>query len=100
MNAVPGRQRRGETDDRADVPEQVVIVSHRFWRSKLGSDSAAIGRTIRVNRIPMTLIGVLPAEFRAGGELWLPFADRTLLVSGDSAARRPCPLGGRRCLDS
>ncbi|MEO7997221.1 MAG: ABC transporter permease, partial [Gemmatimonadaceae bacterium] len=41
----------------------VVVVSHDFWRMHLGADSAIIGKTIRVNGQPYTLVGVASPEF-------------------------------------
>jgi putative ABC transport system permease protein len=36
-----------------------VVLTHRFWTTALGSDPAAIGRTIRLGRRPATIVGVL-----------------------------------------
>jgi putative ABC transport system permease protein len=44
--------------------EQVAVVTHKFWRSRLGGDPAAIGRSLTLNGERFTLIGVLPAPFR------------------------------------
>jgi len=57
-----------------------VIVSHEFWRTDLGSDPAVIGTTVRINKRPATLIGVMPATF-PGIDLdqtavWLPINQR------------------------
>lgn len=48
-----------------DVPSgpAVAVLSHNFWRSKLGSDSSVIGKTIVINSIPFTVSGVAPAGF-------------------------------------
>jgi predicted permease len=65
-------------DDRASA-EPVAMLSERYWRSRFASDANAIGRSIRINDIPVTIVGVLPAEFvgthRPAGvprDLWLP----------------------------
>ncbi len=50
-------------ETRAPSSPPVIVVSHPFWTSRLGSDPAAIGRTLLVNGTPFTLIGVAPAEF-------------------------------------
>jgi predicted permease len=60
------RARIGRTilpdDDRADAPP-VAVISSKFWHSRFGSDPAAVGRTIKVNNVPVTIVGVLPADF-------------------------------------
>jgi predicted permease len=67
-------------DDRAARGEPLVVVSHAFWRSRLGGDSSAIGRTIRVNRVPVTIIGVVPGGLDTPSgvpnnlDLWLPYS--------------------------
>lgn len=45
--------------DRPGGP-RVVVVSEGMWRQQLGADPEAVGRTIRLNGIPFTVIGVVP----------------------------------------
>ncbi len=56
----------------------VVVVSHHFWTSVLGSDPAAIGRTLWVNDEPVTLVGVMRPDFTGPVEiprqLWAPMS--------------------------
>jgi len=75
------RPRLGRTFDDADArPGQAptVVVSYRFWEERLGSDPSAIGKTIRINGHPGTIIGVGPKEFLGASpalfaaDLWLP----------------------------
>jgi putative ABC transport system permease protein len=51
--------------ERGDRPEgpRVVVVSEGMWRQHLGADANVVGRTVRLNRIPFTVIGVMPAAF-------------------------------------
>jgi putative ABC transport system permease protein len=44
-------------------PERVVLVSHRLWQSRLGADPAVVGRTIRLNGSPFTIVGVMRSGF-------------------------------------
>jgi putative ABC transport system permease protein len=56
-----------------DEPEQVAVLSHRFWRTRMGGDPAAVGRDILLNDRPVRVIGVLPPEFALVGveaEVW------------------------------
>jgi putative ABC transport system permease protein len=48
--------------------DRVIIVSHNFWRTRLGGRADAIGTTITTNGIPRTLVGVMPEDFTLLGE--------------------------------
>lgn len=52
--------------DDEDAPwgaHPVAVVDHAFWRDRLGADPDVLGRTITVNRMALTVVGVLPQEF-------------------------------------
>lgn len=49
-------------EDRPNVPK-VALVSYGFWRTRLGGDPKAIGKTIPINGTATRVIGVLPASF-------------------------------------
>ncbi len=53
-----------------------VILSHRVWESRFGADTGIIGRTIRLNGAPYTVIGVMPPGVydRDWQDLWTPLA--------------------------
>jgi putative ABC transport system permease protein len=42
----------------------VVIVSDGFWRTQLGADPAVVGRTLRLDDVVHTVVGVLPPGFQ------------------------------------
>src|SRR5439155_3324053 len=52
INAVLGRTIVAD-DDRPDSPP-VAVISARYWRSRFGSNPAAVGRVIRINNVPVT----------------------------------------------
>jgi putative ABC transport system permease protein len=58
---------------------QVVVVSHGFWQRRFGSDPGAVGKTIMLNGVPLTVVGVAPRGFRVQGdaELWRPLRTDT-----------------------
>jgi putative ABC transport system permease protein len=61
-------------EDRPGAP-RVAIVSERFWRSHLGGEASAVGRTIVLDDEPHTVVGVMPAEMRFPSrttDVWLP----------------------------
>ncbi len=49
-------------DDRVGQPP-LVIISDRFWRSWFQSRDGVLGQTIRVNNVPVQIIGVAPPGF-------------------------------------
>ena len=51
------------TDD-APAAEARVIISDDFWKSRLASDPDVIGKSIKVNGEPHTVVGVTPDDFR------------------------------------
>jgi predicted permease len=57
----------------------VVILSDTFWRQRYNADPNVIGKQIRVNSVPRTVIGVLPPSFRflsSDARVFLPLASR------------------------
>jgi predicted permease len=59
--------------------DHVAILSDTFWRQRYNADPNVIGRHIRVNSVPRTVIGVLPPAFRflsSDARVFLPLASR------------------------
>ncbi|AOS46188.1 Macrolide export ATP-binding/permease protein MacB [Lacunisphaera limnophila] len=50
---------------------QVMIISHKAWLAHFGGDPAIVGQSVLLDSQPVTIIGVLPAEF-ANLFLWGP----------------------------
>jgi len=53
----------------------VVVLSEGLWRRSFGADPAIIGRTIRLDAAPFTVIGVAPSAFKGlsdEADLWAP----------------------------
>ena len=65
---------RGRTFTGADPHggERLLVISDGAWRQQFGGDPEAIGRSVRVNGQPHSLIGVMPPGFEwpAGAEAW------------------------------
>ncbi|PWT86185.1 MAG: ABC transporter substrate-binding protein [Blastocatellia bacterium] len=56
---------------------QVVVFSYAAWQSRFGRDPQIVGKTVRLNGQPLTVIGVAPLAFRGtelffAPEFWLP----------------------------
>ena len=53
----------GPNDDQTIGTHFVAVLSHTYWRTRLGQDPNVVGRTIVVNGHPMTIVGVAPRGF-------------------------------------
>jgi predicted permease len=51
------------SDDMRGRPETVATLSDGFWARRFGRDPVVIGRSIRVNGVPVTIVGVNPPGF-------------------------------------
>lgn len=73
-------------DEREDAPP-VVVLGQRIWRERYGADPAVIGRTIRINGVPSTVVGVMRAGFGfpLRSRLWQPASHLPETVRRDRA---------------
>jgi putative ABC transport system permease protein len=58
--------------------EPVAVLGYGLWHRRFGGDPSIVGRTIALNEVNTTVIGVLGPEFRfpdATTEVWAPLAD-------------------------
>ena len=62
-------------DGEAGAPA-VVQLGHQVWRSRYGGAADVVGRPIRVNGAPATIVGVMPEGFAFPDtqQVWLPYA--------------------------
>jgi predicted permease len=71
---------RAFTDaEMTDQTDHVVILTHEYWQQRFNADSHVIGRTVWVNSLPRTVIGVLPHGFHflsSKSSLYLPLSSR------------------------
>ena len=76
-----------DADDQVDGQHPVAVVSHAWWESQLGGDPAAVGKTVTIENVAYTIIGVAPKDFfgmKVGQapDLWIPLAMETQLPPG------------------
>ena len=65
----------------------VAVVSHGFWQTRLAGAPDAVGREVRVNGVPLTVVGVAPERFQGtvvglDFDLWLPATLAPTLLAG------------------
>jgi macrolide transport system ATP-binding/permease protein len=71
---------RGRTFESIALPElaasPAVLISENYWQRRFGSDPAVLGKTIRLNGAPFTIVGITPHDFTgtsiAVPDFWLP----------------------------
>jgi predicted permease len=81
---VRGRTFLPEEDQRATP---VIVLSHGFWERSLGGDPNVVGRTLTLNRMPFTVIGVAGKGFTgtvlgANPAGWVPMAAHDIVQPG------------------
>ena len=78
--------------------EPVAIIGYSIWKNRYGGDPDVLGKTLRINGQPATIIGVMPdgMRFPDNSEVWAPFVP----TEAQKRARRPSaprvrPIEGR-----
>ena len=86
-----GRLFTQEEDDQA---QRVVVVGYPFWRNHLHGDAHILGSEILLDRIPYSVVGVMPKSFEFPllpgllnrSELWVPLSLTQAELNGSEAA--------------
>ena len=100
VSAVLGRTIE-ESDDEPSA-ESVALLSYPFWQKRFGGDRSIVGKSVRLNNVPVTIVGVLPQSFigiqrlaETPRDIWIPLVMEPRLVSVsnpfDSTAKPPKP---------
>ena len=77
-------EERGEQEGGAAV----AVISFSMWQTRFGGDPKVLGKTIRLNRHELTIIGVAPREFHGSlagvvYDVWIPVTMATAMGTGD-----------------
>jgi putative ABC transport system permease protein len=60
-------------DDDRPGAGPVLVIGEEVWRQSFGSDPAAVGRVVRIDGVPHTIVGVMPPAFTWGVlTAWMP----------------------------
>jgi putative ABC transport system permease protein len=72
------------TQEQGTKAPAVVVLSYSLWRSRMASDPQIIGKTISLDSLPSTVIGVMPQgfDYPKGTRIWTP-------LPMDEATQRP-----------
>ena len=70
-------------DDQAGAPA-VAVLNHGYWQGAFGGDPSVVGRTIHLNKLPVTIVGVAEPRFISltpgnASDMWISFAQRDRL---------------------
>lgn len=61
VSALIGRTVTPEDDRPSSAP--VAVISYRFWKNRFGCDPAVLGKTMSLNQVPTSIVGVTPPGF-------------------------------------
>ena len=75
-----------------DVPgaPAVALIAHGVFQNRYGSDPSVVGRTVRINDVPTTIIGVMPEgmRFPFNTDIWLPLGQTPNLAAQKRNSRQ------------
>jgi len=82
VDTVQGRPILAEDDHGLTA---VAVISYSMWQDRFGGSPGAIGKTLRIENVPFTIVGVAPAAFQGleVGErvdVWVPVEVQALPV--------------------
>ena len=87
LGLTPAFGRFFRPDEASSTPAPVIVVSHDYWRARLGGSPGVVGRTLRVNGSLLTIVGVAPPRFQGTTlgltfDLWAPATLAPSLAGG------------------
>jgi putative ABC transport system permease protein len=80
VRAQPALGRLFRPEEDRPGAAQVVILSDKFWRTELGATQDVVGRTLTLDGMPYTIVGVMPAKMSVASwnilarDFWVPMA--------------------------
>jgi len=80
LDVAPLRGRGLVPEDEAAQAPPVVVVAHSLWQARLAGDPDVVGRVIRVDGVPRTVVGVMPEGFGYPwlDQIWVPLQGSAL----------------------
>ncbi len=90
LGTAPALGRTFGPDEDVVGRDQVTVISYGLWQQFFGGDPGVLGRTIRLQGVPLTVVGVAPPAFDFPGNtsMWTPTVfDVPLLPDGEKTMR-------------
>jgi putative ABC transport system permease protein len=82
-------------DDRPGA-DQVVVITYSLWKNRYGLDPSIIGRVIRINDVPATVVGVMAEGMKfPDADLWMPLSTVPGLTTQERNQRLSMQVFGR-----
>lgn len=80
-------------EDRTPGTHPVIILGHRFWQQSLAGDPGVIGKTLKLNGIHFTVVGVAPEILKGSfpgvsSAFWVPLQMGDVMAGGASLQER------------
>jgi predicted permease len=79
--------------------DNVAVLSDALWRREFGGSASALGKTVLVDELPYTIIGVMPPRFTFPGKtsVWVPMpkAGRSLILTRSEQPDLPLMMEDR-----
>lgn len=74
LGVTPALGRTFSSDEDTPGRGDVAVISHSLWQQLFGGDVRALGATIRLNGVPLTLVGIAPPgfDYPAKTTVWTP----------------------------
>ena len=92
LGVKPAMGRFFSPDEDLDHAVAVAVLSHAMWVTTFGADTGLLGKSITLNSLPFSVIGVAPEGFKgtaalAGADvIWVPLGMRDQLLTGQLKA--------------
>jgi predicted permease len=75
LGVMPALGRGFTEEENQQGQDHVVILSHGLWQRRYAGDSDIVGKTIRLENVPHTVVGVMSPEFQyptRDVQIWTP----------------------------
>lgn len=92
LGVQPAVGRGFQPSDVSSEDAPVTVISHGLWQTRYRGATDVVGRTLRVNGQPLTIVGVAPAVFQGSVlglnfDVWMPATSASIVANGSTEIR-------------